>query len=92
MTSAFQHSSCFLLCDYRSCYEGSFGFVFYMAANVWPVPFYFKESGMEQKKLFLCVCACARTHAHISVCAYAWGDSKITVTETHKTLNKKFVT
>ena len=24
-----------------------------MAVNVWPVPYYFKESGIEQEKLFI---------------------------------------
>jgi len=29
------------------------GFLFLMAVNVWPVPCYFKENGIEPEKLFI---------------------------------------
>jgi hypothetical protein len=81
------------------------GFLFLMAVNVWPIPCYFKESGIEQEKLFiqnavhfkhlartviLRNIVCSILH-RIIVCACTWGDSEITATEAHKNLNKKLV-
>ena len=37
------------------------GFLFFMAVNVWPILCYFKENGIEQKKIIYTECSALQT-------------------------------